>query len=215
MIRAILFDLDGVVIDSEPLYQRGEVRLFREYDIEIPEEDWKIFRGSTEKKFYQMARDRYGLIEEAETLRKKGRQYVLEEFEKDLEYMPGFAELTQRLGALYKRGLVTASPEDMFNWINSRLNLKRYFDDFVFGGMTVNGKPHPEPYLTMMERLDVSAEECIVIEDSLHGIHSGLSSGAYVIALTGSVPVPDLAPAHRIVEHLDEITAELINSFQA
>ncbi|NOZ08486.1 MAG: HAD family phosphatase [FCB group bacterium] len=214
-IEAILFDLDGVVIDSEPLYQKGEIRLFREYGVEIPEDDWLLFRGSTEKLFYQMARDRYHLQAGTEDLRKKGRGYVLEEFAKHLDYMPGFTNLMKSIDGQFKVGLVTATPADMFEWVNLRLNLRKFFPHILTGDMTSRGKPHPDPYLKMMNILGVLPQNCIVIEDSHHGITSGLRSGARVIALTGSAPYENMPDVHAIVTNLSEITPDLIRSISA
>ncbi len=214
-IKAVLFDLDGVVIDSEPLYQKGEMRLFGEYGIKIPEEDWLLFRGSTEKRFYEMARDRYHIEELPEVLIKRGREYVLEEFAKNLDYMPGFTHLIKSIDGHFMVGLVTATPADIFEWINIRLDLRKYFPHILTGNMTTNGKPHPEPYLKMMDILGLQPKQCVVVEDSLHGITAGLRAGAKVIALTGSVPQRDMPEAHAIVTQLSEITPSLLQSLSA
>ncbi len=208
----MLFDMDGVVIDSEPLYQQGELRLFEEYGVSVPESDWALFRGSTEEGFYKLVRDRYHIREDAEILRIKGREYVLEVFAEKLDYMSGFEQLAHRMREQFAFGLVTATPRDLFEYVDKKLNLRRYFSQIVWGGMTRQGKPHPEPYLKMMEMMNVSPSECVVIEDSIHGIRAGLNAGAGVIALTGSVPVDQMPPAHKVIRHLAEITPELLSS---
>ena len=150
--KLILFDLDGVTIDTEPLYAKGEIRLFKEYGITIPEEDWKLFRGCTEEKFYDISMNRYRIIEDRTIFQNKGRAYVREEFEKNLNFMPGFINLIKRLNNQYSIGLVTASPEYMFKWIDKRLNLSGIFKYIVYGGMTKKSKPNPDPYLLAMEQ---------------------------------------------------------------
>jgi len=162
-----------------------------------------------------MVRERYHIEADTEDLRKKGRGYVLEEFAKHLDYMPGFTSLMKSIDGQFKVGLVTATPEDMFEWVNLRLNLRKFFPHILTGNMTVRGKPHPDPYLKMMEILSVPPQGCIVIEDSHHGITSGLRSGAKVIALTGSVPYESIPGVHAVVTHLSEITPELIRSISA
>ncbi len=82
--------------------------------------------------------------------------------------------------------------------------------DIISGDETTRNKPHPEPYLAMMKKLNVLPTNSVIIEDSLHGLQAGLSSGAHVIAKTGSVPKKDLIIAHKIVSHLHEITDKLI-----
>ena len=210
--KLILFDLDGVVIDTEPLYAMGEIKLFKEYGVTIPDEDWKLFRGCTEESFYDLSMNRYNISEDRKIFMAKGRKYVLSEFEKHLSFMDGFRNFIHRLDGQLKLGLVTASPEIMFNWVNDRLHLTSIFEHIVHGGMTSKGKPDPEPYHMGMELFNLSPQHTIVIEDSVHGINSGLSAGAKVIAKTGSIDIKDMPAAHTIIHHFDEITEPLINS---
>ena len=72
--KLILFDMDGVTLDTEPLYADGENKLFEEYGVKIPEEDWKLFRGCTEEKFYDISMKRYGITEDRTIFQKKGRE---------------------------------------------------------------------------------------------------------------------------------------------
>ena len=210
--KLILFDLDGVTIDTEPLYAKGEIRLFKEYGIIIPEEDWKLFRGCTEEKFYDLSMNRYGITENRKKFQKKGREYVREEFEKNLDFMPGFKSLIKRLNDKYSIGLVTATPEYMYKWVNERLNLSDIFEHIVYGGMTEKGKPNSDPYLLGMKQFDINAKNTMIVEDSVHGIQAGLSANAKVVALTGSVDIKDMPPAHEIINSLNEIDSNFINS---
>jgi len=202
--------MDGVIIDTEPLYTKAEIRLFGEYGVEIPEEDWPLFRGCSEKVFFDLSMKRYGIKENRKTFIDKGRRYVREEFIQNLDYMPGFKNLHSRVIASHKTGLVTASPRHNLDWVTSLIGLDSYFEHIVSGDDTEKNKPYPEPYLAMLNQLNVEAKRTLVIEDSIHGIKSALSAGCHVIAKTGSVPRPDLEIAHRIVEHLDEITEAVI-----
>ena len=199
--------MDGVVVDSEPLYAQAEIKLFAEYGVSIPDEDWKLFRGCTEDGFYDIALDRYGIKEDRTVLMERGRQYVQAEFAASLNYMPGFSSLIGRIHqAGLKRGLVTSSPERMYRYVDGLLSVGLHFDDVIWGGMTENSKPHPEPYLSMMKKLDVIPDECLIIEDSLHGLNAAVASGAKVIALTGSVEIEDIPVVNQIVENLEDVT---------
>lgn len=210
--KLILFDLDGVTIDTEPLYAKGEIRLFKEYGITIPKEDWKLFRGCTEETFYDLSMARYGIVEDRQKFQKKGRAYVREEFEKNLGFMAGFKELIKRLNSQYSIGLVTATPEYMYHWLDGKLNLSEIFKHIVYGGMTEKGKPCPDPYLLGMKQFNINPKNTMIIEDSVHGIQAGLSANAKVVALTGSVDIEDMPPAHRIIDSLNEIDVNFINS---
>ena len=208
----ILFDLDGVTIDTEPLYAAGETKLFAEYGVTIPPEDWKLFRGCTEEKFYSLSMDRYNITEERSIFIEKGREYILNEFREKLDFMYGFKNLINRIQDHYQIGLVTASPEHMFNWVNSRLQLDKIFKHIVHGGMTNKSKPDPEPYLLGMKQFKMNPHQTMIVEDSVHGIKAGLNANARVVALMGSVDIEDMPPAHRIIKTLDEIDVSFINS---
>ena len=204
--------MDGVIIDTEPLYTKGEIRLFKEYGIEIPPEDWVLFRGCNEQTFYDLSMNQYKIKEDLEIFIEKGRKYVMAEFEKNIEFMNGFKDFHM---SLLKNGiktaLVTASPNEMFNYIDGRLGLTKIFDAIVSGGMATKMKPHPEPYLMAMEMLHVNSENTVVIEDSVHGINSGLNAGAFVIGYRGSVPEKELKIAHFIIYSHTELSIELLN----
>ncbi|UCH09530.1 MAG: HAD family phosphatase [Fidelibacterota bacterium] len=215
MIKSVVFDMDGVVVDSEPLYQRAEESLFQEYGVTIPPEDWKLFRGCTEERFYELARNRYGITAPLEQLRVKGRQRVLEEFDAGLDYNQGFLDLHTRLADHYRLGLVTSTPGDIFQWMEQKIGLDRYFDEVITGGMTVNNKPHPEPYLEMMRRLGVTPAETAIVEDSINGLTSAIASGAWTIALTGSVPLEDMPPTNAVIHSLEEITIPFLDNLVA
>ena len=207
---AVIFDMDGVILDTEPLYTRAEIRLFGEYGVTIPKEDWSLFRGYAEQDFFDLSMKKYKITEDKNVFMEKGRAYVRDEFKKSLAFMPGFHGLHKMVKQHYHIGLVTASPKHNLDWLRTLIELDDLFEHIISGDDTDKNKPHPEPYLAMMSRLGVEPENTVVIEDSLHGVQSGLASGAFVIAKTGSVPDSQLTIAHRIISHLNEITHFMI-----
>lgn len=212
MIEAVIFDMDGVVVDSEPLYQKAEEQFFATYGVTIPPEDWKLFRGSTEGKFYELARNRYKINESVDALQVKGRQYVFKVFANELVLKSGFTELYDRIQGSYKTGLVTSTPRVIFHYMDEQINLTQYFRDVIVGEDTELHKPHPQPYLTMMAQLNVRPDHCVIVEDSIPGLESALASGAYTVAITGSVSAEHMPPAHAIIRSLDEITVDFLES---
>ena len=208
--QALLLDMDGVTIDTEPLYTRAEINLFNEYGVKIPEEDWSLFRGTSEKKFYELSMNRYEIKEELEIFMGKGRKYVMNEFNKGIPFMDGFKNMHKRISPYFSMGLVTASPRRSLNKIIKKLNLNNYFKHIISGEDANNNKPHPDPYVLMMDMLNIIQKNTIIIEDSLTGLSSATSSGAHVIAKSGSVPINKLSHVHHIINHLDEITIELL-----
>jgi len=202
--------MDGVTLDTEPLYTSAEINLFKEYGVKIPEEDWSLFRGSSEKTFYELTMKKYQIKEDFNIFMEKGRQYVRNEFNKKIPFMDGFKMLHKRISPFFLMGLVTASPIQMLNKINKTIKLNMFFDQLLSGEKAKKNKPHPAPYILMMNVLNIIPQNTIIIEDSLTGINSALSSGAHVVAKTGSVPTKKLQHINNIIDHLDEITVEFL-----
>ena len=207
---AVLFDLDGVTVDTEPLYSRAEIRLFKEYGVEIPKEDWGLFHGSSEETFFNLSMERYNIIENRNIFIKKGRKYVREEFEKNISFVSGFKNLIDRIYSQYITGLVTASPVHSLDWIRKRMNLDKYFQYIISGEETQKNKPHPHPYIEMMQRIGIKPYNTIIIEDSMLGLSAALASDAHVVALNRSIVGNKLNNAHKVINHLDELTLEAL-----
>jgi HAD superfamily hydrolase (TIGR01509 family) len=178
--------------------------------VEIPKEDWSLFRGCAEQDFFDLSMARYNIAEEKNVFIEKGREYVKDEFRRGMAFMPGFHKLHSRVQKQYSTGLVTASPRHNIDFLCGLIDLDNIFEHIISGDETLRNKPHPEPYFAMMKKLNVLPINSVIIEDSIHGIQAGLASGAHVIAKTGSIPDKDLSIAHLIVAHLDEITNDVL-----
>ncbi|MAV59049.1 MAG: hypothetical protein CMG07_03750 [Candidatus Marinimicrobia bacterium] len=204
-IKGILFDLDGTVIDSERLYQKAEIKLFKEYGIDIPDEDWKIFRGCSEQNFYKISMKRYNIKEQREIFIEKGRQYIKKEFKSSLSYKNSFKDFYNYIKYKYKLGLVTASPKHSFDYVDSILGITNYFKNVITNDDCKNSKPHPEPYLKMMYLLNLDPRETLIIEDSINGISSAKAAGANVVSITGSIDIKDMPIVFRVIEDFNEL----------
>lgn len=211
MIKAVLFDLDGVVIDSEPLYEKVEMELLVPHGIVLSEQDQRELKGTTEPGFYDFIEAKYHPRWDRRQVVKRGRQLLLEVFSRELNFVPGFIDLMDRISGRYRTALVTSTPKWLVDAVAEMLPVEQFFSDMLCADDISNGKPHPEPYLTMMNRLGVQPEETVIIEDSLHGITSATRSGAFCVALTGSFSVDYLQKAHMVVESLGQIDTALID----
>ncbi len=202
--------MDGVVIDSEPLYEKVEKLLFKQYGISIPHKDQKDLKGTTEAEFYDRVEKRYKPNWNRAEVVTESRRLLVKLFVSDLEFMPGFTALADRLTGHYLLGLVTSTTKRFFRQISRVLPIKDIFDEIICADDILNGKPHPEPYLTMMERLQVIPEEVVVVEDSVHGIESARRSGAICVALASSFSRNELEEADTVINSLDEINDDFI-----
>jgi len=204
-IHAIVFDFDGVVVDSEPLYEKAEKKLFARYQIYPGEEIWKKIKGLSEKIFLNLLRDEYGIDVSLAELQVYSRQYLRELFARDLKYVPGFVEFFERIKPHYKNGLVTSTSRDLLDWIFRHTAIRNDFQEIVTVDDTANGKPHAEPYLLIARRLGVPPGEMLVIEDSINGIESARAAGAFTIGFTTTLTKEDLSLAHLHAKNYAEL----------
>jgi len=210
-IRAIVFDFDGVVVDSEPLYEKAEKKLFAKYHIFPREEIWKRIKGLSEKIFLILLHDEYGIDVSVEELQVYSRQYLREVFARDLKYVPGFVEFFEWVKPRYKNGLVTSTSRDLLDWIFRHTAIRNDFQEIVTVDDTPNGKPHPEPYLLIAHRLGVQPGEMLVIEDSINGIESARAAGAFTIGFTTTLTKEDLSLANLHAQNYAEVIKILVS----
>lgn len=189
-----LFDLDGVLIDSETAYSEIWTRIEREYPTGIEDFARKI-KGTTLEKILS---DNYP---DASTRAKvEARLY---ELEGQMKYtpLPGAVEL---LSTLNRRGIpaviVTSSNDKKMQHLWSDLpDFRQYFRKIVDGDMVTHSKPDPEGYLLGASLIDRKPEHCVVFEDSLQGVKAGHNSGAYVVGVAGTLRAETIAPYCDVV----------------
>ena len=213
MKKCVLFDLDGVVINSEPLYEKATLNLMKEHNVNIPEPDWKSLHGLSEKDFYRKCVDNYNINCSVDALIRQGNRFVLDVFNNSyIPFNDGFISLFNEINSVYNLALVTATSEKIFNVINQRLKLSTYFSTIVFGGMTKKNKPYPDPYLYAIKKMNQFPANCVVIEDSLPGLKAANSAHCKIIALESTVGQQNLPGFVDIqVSCLSKITKKTID----
>ena len=204
-IKGILFDMDGVVIDSEKLYSQSETQLLSKYGVKFDDSDWLLIKGCIEKQFYDFVYDKFQLEIPREILMQEGKQFLKDIFTKELQYMNGFNDVYPLLKNKYNIALVTSTGPELVNHVDSLLSVVSKFDLHITSADVAKHKPNPEPYLMAMDRLQLKPYECIVIEDSIQGIKAGKSAGCQVIALEGSIEKKFLKDADYIISQLSDI----------
>ena len=204
-IKAILFDMDGVVVDSEKLYSQSEEKLLAQYGVKFDDSDWHYIKGCTEKQFYDLVYSKFNPDIPREDLMSQGREFLKKIFTDKLEYMDGFNSIYPVIKEKYKLALVTSTGQDLVNHIDGLLSIYKKFDIVLTSVDTKKHKPNPDPYITAMKRFGFEASECIVVEDSIQGIKAGKAAGCIVIALEGSIERRFLKDADYIISSLYDI----------
>ena len=203
MVKACLFDLDGVVFDTEPLYTLFWRNLDKRLRPNIDNFE-HIIKGQTLVQIY----DKYFAGEEE---KQEEITAFLYEYEQNMSfnYIACFEDFVKDVRSKgIKTAVVTSSNlEKMLNVYNKHPEFKGYFDEILTSEDFEESKPSPDCYLKAAARFDVSPKECIVFEDSFNGLRSGIASGARVIGLATTNPVAEIEPyTKEVISNYDGFT---------
>ncbi len=184
MIKAIIFDMDGTLIDSEPYYQKILLKCMQEQGVPVCAEDLLPLAGANSRVFSEFIDSRIEGIISRECFNKIEHDYYKAnpiDFTKLL-----FPHVHKTLSCLKEKGyrlvLASSSKKNEIENVLKQCQLTNYFEFFLSGDMFKESKPNPEIYLVCIDKLGLSAEECIAIEDSEYGIAAAKGAGLTCIA---------------------------------
>ncbi|WP_433331553.1 HAD family hydrolase [Spirillospora sp. CA-294931] len=215
---AIVFDLDGVLIDSEPVWE--EVR--RAYVDERggqwrPDTQSRLMGMSTEEWAAYLGTDLIGGLS-AETVAYEVVDRMLGRYAQDVPVLPGAVEAVKRMAQDHTLGLNSSSPRALIDLVLGRLGVASLFRVTVSTEEVDAGKPAPDGYLAVAAQLDVAPDACVAIEDSSNGVRSAHAAGMRVIAVPRSqYPLDkDVLPlASMVADDLDSLTPEVVARLSA
>lgn len=212
MIKGIIFDLDGVIIDSEPLHEYCEREILKQYNVLLTAEIFAEVKGLREQEAFSYYTTLFKIKESPEVLMQKKMQLYLRLLKKKIRLYPGFKSFAKKCRQRFKVGLATSSSKESLSIIFKQFEIKHYFDAIVTGEEVNLPKPYPDPYIKMAEKLHLKANQCLVIEDTIHGITAAKTAGAKCIAVTTTFPKSKLkeTSADRIVPSLRKLHVDFI-----
>jgi beta-phosphoglucomutase len=216
VISAIVFDFDGVLVDSEPLHLRAYQEVLEPLGISLPREEYyaRYLGYDDAGMFREMAVSRNWAIDEArvrDLIANKSRAYEAMIAAGEVFY-PGAAECVARLASRYPLGIASGAFKPEIEAMLRARALEHHFRFIVASGDTPASKPAPDPYRRAAELHGFSPASCLAVEDSRWGIESAKAAGLWCVAITHTYPVPELLAADAIIASLDELTTELIES---
>jgi len=195
-LQAVLFDMDGTLINSEPYWLISERALMARYGHTWTDYDQAYCIGGPLPKVGAYMSELAGGAEDALYFEEELVRLVAEQFTKGLEFMPGARELVENLSRNgVPLALVSASPRLLVDSAIDLLPRGTFVTSISSQDVTVS-KPHPESYLLAADLLGVNIENCLVLEDSKTGIDAGLSSGAVVIGIPHIITYPESPRLH-------------------
>lgn len=205
-LEAVLFDMDGVIIDSEPLWSKAEQELLARRNIPYSPQLKAVMMGLDSSEAVGFLIQHYDLKESLSDVVEERNQLIAGLFRQFLRPMPHALQLVRSVHAAeIKTGLASSSPQELVDLALGRLNITGLFDFILSGDQVTRGKPAPDIYLTAARELGVSHENCLVIEDAPHGVAAAKAAGMCCLAISTSASEPALAAADRVVRDFAEV----------
>ena len=209
-LKGILWDNDGVLVDTEGLFYQANRELFAEHDIELTHQhffDWFLMENLGAWHLLQAR----GMddMQIAALRDQRNQRYAALLAETNTHVIDGIANVLQHAAQRTRMGVVTSSRRDHFEQIHRQSNLLHHFEFVVAEGDYLQSKPAPDPYLVGLSRIGLNADECVVIEDSPRGLRSALAAGLRCIVIRNEFCEQyDFPGAYRVLDK----TAELIDT---
>lgn len=213
MIEAVVFDLDGVILDSEELWDEVREGLARERGGRWHEGAQTDMMGMSSREWSVYMHERIGLPEPPEEINREVVRRMLERYRRELPVIPGAVEAVERLAARWPLGLASSSNRELIDAALEAAGLAQYFRVTVSSEEVAHGKPAPDVYLEAARRLGAAPERCAAIEDSHNGIRSAKAAGMRVIAIPNRRFPPGeeaLAEADVVLDSIAELTPEVV-----
>lgn len=209
MLKAVLFDMDGVIVDTEPLHRKAYFKMFEDMKIDVGQEMYDSFTGQATLPICRTLCGHFGISESPEHLvatKRKHFKYLFEN-DNDLALLDGVHDLIKDYHA-NGLTLVLASSASMpnINRIFERFDLDKYFKAKISGADLKASKPHPEIFIKAAELAGEQTENCMVIEDSTNGIAAAKAANIYCVGFKSPHSVnQDYSKADRVITSFGEI----------
>lgn len=220
-IRGILWDNDGVLVDTETLFYEANRRLFAEHDFDLSHQhffDWFLLENLGA---WHILQARGYSDQHISALREQRNDYYAELLAQSQNLLvPGVKQAIAAASQIGRMGIVTSSRRDHFDQIHQQLqvqgqDLLQYFDFVVAEGDYRNSKPAPDPYVAGLEKMGLKANECLVIEDSPRGLRAALAAGLRCIVIRNSFCREyDFPGAIQVVDNHQQLTEYMEDLFQ-
>ncbi len=211
---AVIFDLDGVLIDSESLWDQARRELAHEVGREWPPGATEAMMGMSSPEWSAYLRDAVGVPLSAAEINKRVAQGLLTHYQHHLPLVPGAVEAVRRLAGCFPLALASSSNRPVIDAVLDLAALAKLFAVTVSSEEVAGGKPTPDVYLAAARKLGVEPPACAVIEDSSNGIRAGVAAGMSVVAIPNrEFPPPSdvLALTKVVLSSISKLTPEILS----
>jgi HAD superfamily hydrolase (TIGR01509 family) len=213
--QAVVFDLDGLLLDTEQVWDEVREELVRQRGGRWHDSAQADMMGMSSVEWSSYMHDELGVPDPPEEINRLVVERMLERYREELPLVHGAVDAVRRLGEHWPLGLASSSNRPVIETALELMGVADLFDATVSSEEVGRGKPAPDVYLEAASRLEVSPENVVAIEDSANGIRSARAAGMGVIAVPNPhFPPPDdvLAQADVVLDSLDELTPDAVES---
>ena len=213
MIEAVVFDLDGVVVDSEQVWDDVREQLARERGGRWHDRAQADMMGMSSPEWSRYMHDEIGLAESPQVINDEVVRRMLERYRTELPLIDGAVEAVERLAGEFRLAVASSSNLPLIEAVLETAGIAGRFEAVVSSEEVARGKPAPDVYLEAARRLEVEPARAAAVEDSSNGLRAAHAAGLRVVALPNAhyPPAPDaLALAHAVVSSPHELTANLV-----
>lgn len=186
--KAVIFDMDGVLVNSEPFYVKVEQQMFKKVGAKVTAEEHINYQGTATDWMWKIVKRKHGLLQTVEELVEMTNAVVTPYFRnlEKIEPMPGVKEFIEKLSNdAFLLALASSSYPEVIKIILEKTGLEEYFQVMVDSQQAGASKPEPDIFLLAAKKLGVPPEKCLVIEDSKNGIEAAIRAGMDCIAFAG------------------------------
>lgn len=212
--KCVIFDMDGVIIDSEPIHLASEKEMFNLLNIDVSDEEHHSFVGASSETLWTTIKERKKLDYPVDTLVEMNRTMYLKNLKNRyiLESVPNVPELILQLKEEgFLLAVASSSPISQVSYILDKLQLSPHFNTVLTGDQVSAGKPDPEIFLKASRTVGAKPSSCVVIEDSFNGVTAAKNASMKCIAFRNpNSGNQDLSKADCLINHFDEQTIDII-----